>query len=49
MGNVCSTVQARVVVVDGLNHTAEVQLHVLLDQASVEGAKMALLVVHTAG
>lgn len=43
------TIQAGVVVVDGLHHAAEVQLHVLFYEPSVERTQVALLIVHAAG
>ena len=39
------TIQTRVIVVDGLHGTAEIQLDVPLDQAGVKGAQVTSLVV----
>lgn len=44
----CCTLQAWVVIINGFNSTAEVKLHVLLDQPVVKGTEMATLVIHTA-
>ena len=41
--------RVRVLVVDWLDHSTEVQLHILLHQARVEWAEVTLLVIHTAG
>lgn len=43
------TVQAGVVVVDGLDDAAEVELDVPLDEAGVEGTEVSPLVVDAAG
>ena len=43
-----AAIHTRVVIVDGLYATAEVQLHVLLNQPSVERTQVSTLVVHTA-
>lgn len=54
--NVCSdatpgflTIHTRVVVVDGFDHAAKVQLHVLLNQPGVKGAEVAVLVIYAEG
>lgn len=41
------TIQARVVIIDGFDNTAEVELDVLLNQSRVKWTKVATLVIHT--
>lgn len=43
------TIHARVVIINGFDNTAEVELHVLLDQPGVKWTEVAVLVVHAAG
>lgn len=43
------TIHTRVVVINGFDNAAEVELHVLLNQPRVKGAEVAVLVIHTEG
>lgn len=41
------TIHTRVVIINGFDNTAEVQLDVLLNKPRIKGTEMAVLVIHT--
>lgn len=41
------TIHARIVIIDGLDGTAEVKLHILLNEARVKRTQVTTFVIHT--